>query len=340
MTGKKKAGTKKKKVDSESIKKRGPAYDQSEIECLLELVEQQLPVISYAWEALSRDHVVYWPDTKRDAKSLKRKFDALSNSKAPTGDPNCPPNVLWAKRIRRKINDTLDYSSAGSGGSSFEGENDNDDDDDDDDDDDSANILASAGTPSAATPTLGVIASASASAVSVSAASTTTTDKVPSILSTPTTKTNSFSQVASSGKRQKTSQRSRGGGYKDTNNDDNNFNMNDYFKNQLLQQKEAKAQREEDRIQRRHEMEMEKNRQTRTENMMMMMFNPMMMAQQAKNNSTNPMMGMNPMMMHMNPMPSVETGNMNPQLEVSEEEKNDKNGEESKGEEKNEPSSI
>ena len=37
--------------------------------------------------------------------------------------------------------------------------------------------------------------------------------------------------------------------------------MNDYFKNQLLQQKEAKAQREEDRIQRRHEMEMEKNKQ-------------------------------------------------------------------------------
>lgn len=39
----------------------------------------------------------------RDAESIKRKFIALKNNKKPTGDPECPPEVVRAKRIQREI---------------------------------------------------------------------------------------------------------------------------------------------------------------------------------------------------------------------------------------------
>ncbi len=35
--------------------------------------------------------------------SLKRKFKELHNKRIPNGDPNCPPAVVWVKRLRREL---------------------------------------------------------------------------------------------------------------------------------------------------------------------------------------------------------------------------------------------
>lgn len=99
-----------------------------------------------------------------------------------------------------------------------------------------------------------------------------------------------------------------------TNTDDDNFHMNDRFRNQIIQQMEAKAQRDEDRIQRQHEIEIEQICQQRMENTMMMTMNPMVMAQLGTNNNMNPMMDTN-LMINVNQM-------MIDQFEVNQEENN------------------
>jgi hypothetical protein len=54
----------------------------------------------------------------RDSDSIKRKFISLKNHKKPTGDPECPPEVVRAKRLQREIDNkasvvTLDDEQAG-----------------------------------------------------------------------------------------------------------------------------------------------------------------------------------------------------------------------------------
>ncbi len=46
--------------------------------------------------------------------SLKRKFKELHLKRIPTGDPNCPPAVCHAKRLRRAIIDLMDGSDMNS----------------------------------------------------------------------------------------------------------------------------------------------------------------------------------------------------------------------------------
>ena len=95
--------------------KRGRGFSLNEIDLLLELAEKYLPLTIDAWNSIERDFRTYFPEMDRDAKSLKRKFDELCHTKAPTGDPNCPPNVRRAKHIKKTINDILDFSDGGSG---------------------------------------------------------------------------------------------------------------------------------------------------------------------------------------------------------------------------------
>ena len=39
----------------------------------------------------------------RDTKSIRRRFFRLHKTGPPTGDPNCPEHVRWAKRIQKEI---------------------------------------------------------------------------------------------------------------------------------------------------------------------------------------------------------------------------------------------
>jgi hypothetical protein len=60
--------------------------------------------------------MVRYHKKERTPKSLRRKFQDLAKSKAPTGDPNCPPHIHSAKRIYRLIVKATDGSDGESGG--------------------------------------------------------------------------------------------------------------------------------------------------------------------------------------------------------------------------------
>jgi hypothetical protein len=53
------------------------------------------------------------------AVSLKQKFNELHYKRIPTGDPNCPPAVVWAKHLKQEKAEKMDgtdlNSEAGNG---------------------------------------------------------------------------------------------------------------------------------------------------------------------------------------------------------------------------------
>ncbi|KAG9407468.1 hypothetical protein AC1031_002187 [Aphanomyces cochlioides] len=61
-----------------------------------------LPIGRNGWEKV--EHAFNLSDfVQRDLDVLKRKFVVLKNNPKPTGDPDCPPEVVRAKRINREI---------------------------------------------------------------------------------------------------------------------------------------------------------------------------------------------------------------------------------------------
>ena len=80
-----------------------PQYTSTEIQGLLQVIEEILPVHGEDWEEVSQAHAANFPNTLRNAESIKRKFQALYRVKKPTGDPFCPPEVRFAKRLRHLI---------------------------------------------------------------------------------------------------------------------------------------------------------------------------------------------------------------------------------------------
>ena len=75
-----------------SLRKRGCNYTGAEVETLLCLCEESLP-IGQEWDTLVLDFNELHPTPGRDKDSLKRKFSDYSNAKVPTGNPNCPNEV-------------------------------------------------------------------------------------------------------------------------------------------------------------------------------------------------------------------------------------------------------
>jgi hypothetical protein len=75
---------------------RSAAYSQWEIDLLLKLVAQLLPIGSEQWEALGDQFRACLPMgmAVRDTDSLKAKFKTLRLHKKPTGDPDCPVVML------------------------------------------------------------------------------------------------------------------------------------------------------------------------------------------------------------------------------------------------------
>ncbi len=60
------------------------------------------------------------------ADSLKRKFKELHNKRIPTGNPNCPPAVVQAKRLRREIVEKMDGTDLNSEAGDGLGDNEDD----------------------------------------------------------------------------------------------------------------------------------------------------------------------------------------------------------------------
>ena len=82
---------------------RGTGFSQTELDSLLDVVKDLLPLSNPEWMSVARCHSERWPDKERSEVSLRRKFDSVANSKMPTGNPHCPPHIHLAKSIRRSI---------------------------------------------------------------------------------------------------------------------------------------------------------------------------------------------------------------------------------------------
>ena len=94
--------------------RRGFKFTVSEIEHLLETIEDVIPIGNPDWERIWQEHSARYPTKERTSESLKRKFQELARKKNLTGDPNCPPYVRAAKRIFHKIVQATDGSTGGS----------------------------------------------------------------------------------------------------------------------------------------------------------------------------------------------------------------------------------
>ncbi|KAG2961742.1 hypothetical protein PC118_g21804, partial [Phytophthora cactorum] len=96
---------------------RGRGWSAPETLYMLELVEQNLPFGSNQSNAVQLQYNTGLSNgfSTRDAKSIKRKFYALKNTRKPTRDPSSPADVDQAKRVYRLIEEhcgvlVLDYT--------------------------------------------------------------------------------------------------------------------------------------------------------------------------------------------------------------------------------------
>jgi len=89
---------------------RGANFGSEEVDSLLEIIEEVLPISATQWESVADIHRSRYPDAARTVDSIKRKFKQLHNKKIPTGDPICPPAVRLAKRVRMAIIELMDSS--------------------------------------------------------------------------------------------------------------------------------------------------------------------------------------------------------------------------------------
>jgi hypothetical protein len=115
--------------DVVSAMPRGIGWKRPELEFLLQLIEERLPVGGEEWAKVAELHVKEYPDNQRDKDSIKRKYSKLYLTKMPTGDPSCPWSVRRAKFINEQIKRKCDITEGNSDIGSDEDDNDPNDDD-------------------------------------------------------------------------------------------------------------------------------------------------------------------------------------------------------------------
>ena len=96
------------------LRRRGFQFQAEELDNFLDLVESFLPISVQNWQAVADVHLENYRREARTAESLHRKFKEISRRTGPTGDPNCPPYVIKAKRFNRQLVQMIDASSGGS----------------------------------------------------------------------------------------------------------------------------------------------------------------------------------------------------------------------------------
>ena len=89
---------------------KGTNYSLDEIDSLLDLIEDELPISATLWENIQKSHLSRYPDQRRGVDSIKRKFKELYSKRVKTGDPNCPQEVCRAKRLRHQIVESMNAS--------------------------------------------------------------------------------------------------------------------------------------------------------------------------------------------------------------------------------------
>jgi hypothetical protein len=88
----------------------GHGFTIAEIDCLLEIINDVLPIGPDDWDIVTERHVSFYPGLGRCCESLRRKFSSLYNHKKPTGDPTCPAYVHDAKNFFERIKDMMEVS--------------------------------------------------------------------------------------------------------------------------------------------------------------------------------------------------------------------------------------
>ncbi|ETL84226.1 hypothetical protein L917_15914 [Phytophthora nicotianae] len=80
-------------------------YTMNEIDRLLDLVEQALPLGRDEWERLGANYNAGRSrgSPEREFESLRRKFKVLYSTRKPTGMPDMPPHIKRAKELKKAI---------------------------------------------------------------------------------------------------------------------------------------------------------------------------------------------------------------------------------------------
>jgi hypothetical protein len=92
----------------------GFQFKATEINNFLALVEEYMPVSAQSWQLVVDLHAEKYNKEKRTSESLWRKFQEVCRRTGPTGDPNCPDYVIYAKHLNRQPIEMVDASSGGS----------------------------------------------------------------------------------------------------------------------------------------------------------------------------------------------------------------------------------
>jgi hypothetical protein len=93
---------------------KGTNYSAEELNNFLDLVDEIFPISETQWDRVAEHHMLGYPDKGCSVDSLKRKFKELHIKRISTRDPDCPPAVHRAKRLRRAIIDLMDGSDLNS----------------------------------------------------------------------------------------------------------------------------------------------------------------------------------------------------------------------------------
>ncbi len=94
--------------------KRGPECTIAEIESLLEVIDEIVPIGNPKWDQVWDRHLSCYPGWEWTAELLRCKFQQLAHKKMPAGNPSCPSYICSAKRLYRKIVRVTDCSDRGS----------------------------------------------------------------------------------------------------------------------------------------------------------------------------------------------------------------------------------
>jgi hypothetical protein len=88
-----------------SADNKGRHWKDQEVKLLLNIVEETLPRGQQEWLTVVTEYNqrrIAWM-AERDEEQIRNKFKALRNTKKPTGDPTCPPNIRRAKQLMHLI---------------------------------------------------------------------------------------------------------------------------------------------------------------------------------------------------------------------------------------------
>ena len=103
------------------MRSRGSNFSKTEINILLNIIDDVIPIGSEEWKEVERRHRQHYPQLDRSRDTLKRKFRQLYGSRPRTGNPTIPEEVRKAKDILEAIKSKQNVSDGeGSGGSDFE----------------------------------------------------------------------------------------------------------------------------------------------------------------------------------------------------------------------------